>query len=120
MVRDRLQKAYQTALHMSDNFPPDTAESSGRKPLRVGAGSNPNDVAGAIANTVRQEGAVDVHAIGAHAVNQALKAVIIAMDYLDQRGGLKVSIVPSFVKLDVGDGQKTAIRLAIDVLPTES
>ncbi|MCU0475248.1 MAG: stage V sporulation protein S [Anaerolineae bacterium] len=105
---------------MSDNYPPDPTDTTGRKPLRVGAGSNPNDVAGAIANTVRQDGAVDVHAIGAHAVNQALKAVIIAMDYLDQRGGLRVSVVPSFVKLDVGDGQKTAIRLAIDVVPSES
>ncbi len=88
-----------------------------RKPLRVGAESNPKDVAGAIANTIRLDGAVDVHAIGAHAVNQAVKAVIIAMEYLDQRGGLKVDVVPSFVKLDVGDGQKTAICFAIDARP---
>lgn len=90
------------------------SESPARKPLRVGADSNPKDVAGAIANTIRSDGAVDVHAIGAQAVNQAVKAVIIAMDFLQQRGEVKVAVTPSFIKLDVGTGQKTAICFAID------
>lgn len=85
-----------------------------RKPLRVGSESNPKDVAGAIANTIRLDGAVDVHAIGAQAVNQAVKSIIIAIDFLHQRGGIEVVVVPSFIKLDVGDTQKTAICFAVD------
>lgn len=98
---------------MSEHTNP-LASAPPRKPLRVGADSNPKDVAGAIANTVRADGAVDVHAIGAQAVNQAVKAVIIAIDFLQQRGDVKIAIRPSFIKLDVGTGQKTAICFAID------
>lgn len=95
-------------LPLASNAPP-------RKALRVGADSNPKDVAGAIANTVRSDGAVDVHAIGAQAVNQAVKAVIIAIDFLQQRGEVKISMIPGFIKLDVGmNQQKTAICFAID------
>jgi stage V sporulation protein S len=99
---------------MSESNTPLSSNDPPRKPLRVGADSNPKDVAGAIANTVRSDGAVDVHAIGAQAVNQAVKAVIIAIDFLQQRGEVKISVTPSFIKLDVGAGQKTAICFAID------
>lgn len=85
--------------------------------MRVGAESNPKDVAGAIANTIRNNSAVDVHAIGPLAVNQAVKAVIIAIDFLHQRDGLSISVRPSFIKLDVGVGQKTAICFAVDLQP---
>ena len=43
--------------------------------LRVSASSRPNAVAGAVAALLRQEGSVEVQAIGPHAVNQAVKAL---------------------------------------------
>ncbi|GEM_PF-1576453 len=99
---------------MSDTNTPHSSTHPPRKPLRVGAESNAKDVAGAIANTIRADGAVDVHAIGPLAVNQAVKAVIIAIGFLQQRGDLMISVKPSFIKLDVGTDQKTAICFAID------
>ena len=46
--------------------------------LKVGAKSNPNSVAGALANVFREKGIVEIQAIGAGALNQAIKAVAIA------------------------------------------
>ncbi len=46
--------------------------------LKVGTKSNPNSVAGALANVIRQSGSVEIQAIGAGALNQAIKAVAIA------------------------------------------
>jgi len=54
------------------------------------------------------------HAIGAQAVNQAVKAVIIAIDFFYQRGEVSISVTPSFIKLEVETRQKTAICFAID------
>ena len=46
--------------------------------LNVGSKSNPNSVAGALANVFREKGAVEIQAIGAGALNQAIKAIAIA------------------------------------------
>ena len=46
--------------------------------LKVGAKSNPNSVAGALANVMREKGSVEVQAIGAGALNQAIKGIAIA------------------------------------------
>lgn len=45
--------------------------------LRVSAKSILNSVAGAIAGVIREQGAVEVQAVGAGAANQAIKAVAI-------------------------------------------
>jgi hypothetical protein len=50
--------------------------------LKVAADSRSTAVAGAIAGATREQGKVDVRAIGASAVNQAVKAVAIARGYL--------------------------------------
>jgi stage V sporulation protein S len=50
--------------------------------IKVAAVSRPPAVAGAIAGVIRERGRVDVRAIGASAVNQAVKAVAIARGYL--------------------------------------
>ena len=46
--------------------------------LKVGTKSNPNSVAGALANAFREKGIVEIQAIGAGALNQAIKAIAIA------------------------------------------
>lgn len=46
--------------------------------LKVSSKSNPNSVAGALANVFREKGTVEIQAIGAGALNQAIKAVAIA------------------------------------------
>lgn len=46
--------------------------------IKVSSKSNPNSVAGALANVFREKGAVEIQAVGAGALNQAIKAVAIA------------------------------------------
>ena len=41
--------------------------------LKVGSKSNPNSVAGALANVFREKGTVEIQAIGAGALNKLLK-----------------------------------------------
>ena len=53
----------------------------GRPPcevLKVASASKPVSVAGAIAGVIRSQQRVEVHAIGAGAVNQAIKAIAIS------------------------------------------
>lgn len=80
--------------------------------LRVSAGSRPNAVAGAVAALLRSEGAVEVQAIGPHAVNQAVKALAIARAYLEQ-DGLDLTAAPGFVKLELHDEERTAVRFDV-------
>lgn len=82
--------------------------------LRVSATSDPGKVAGAIAGVIRDAGRVELSAIGAGAVNQAVKAIGIARGYVAP-SGLNLVCIPSFVDLEVNGEERTAIRF--DVRP---
>jgi stage V sporulation protein S len=81
--------------------------------IKVAAKSRTTAVAGAIAGTVRQTRCADVQAIGAGAVNQAVKAVAIARGYLAE-DGIDVICVPSFIGVTIGDQERTAMRLMVE------
>ena len=81
--------------------------------IKVAANSRSTAVAGAIAGVVREVGRVDVQAIGAGAVNQAVKAVTIARSYLEM-DGIDIICVPSFVEVMIGDQERTAVRLSVE------
>lgn len=80
--------------------------------LKVSAKSSPNLVAGAIAGIVRQSGRAELQAIGAGAVNQAVKSIAAASVYLEDD---KISIVckPSFIEVEVGGETRTAIMFTV-------
>jgi stage V sporulation protein S len=78
--------------------------------LKVSARSTPSAVAGAIAGALRDSGGVEVQAVGAGAVNQAVKAAAIAADYL-KPAGLDMVCVPSFTTVQIDGEEKTAIKL---------
>ena len=80
--------------------------------LRVGGGSKPNGVAGAISAVIRTDHQVQVQAIGAQAVNQAVKAVAIARNYLED-DGLDIICQPSFLKLMLKEEERTAILFKV-------
>jgi stage V sporulation protein S len=84
--------------------------------LRVSAGSRPNAVAGAIAALLRQQGVVEVQAIGPHAVNQAVKALAVARSYLED-DELDLTTAPSFVKLELQSEERTAVRFDVRAVP---
>ena len=81
--------------------------------LKVAAKSRSTAVAGAIAGVVRENGRAEVQAIGAGAVNQAVKAVAIARGYLSE-DGIDVICIPSFVEVMIGDQERTAIKITIE------
>ncbi|MGH2356097.1 MAG: stage V sporulation protein S [Chloroflexota bacterium] len=81
--------------------------------LRVSASSRPAAVAGAIAGMVREHGRAEVQAIGAGAINQAVKAIAIARDYLAP-AGVDLICVPSFIDVMVDTEQRTAIKLLVE------
>ena len=47
-------------------------------PLKVSSRSNPNSVAGALVAVIREQGYAEMQAVGAGALNQAVKAIAIA------------------------------------------
>ena len=82
--------------------------------IKVSAKSRSTAVAGAIAGVIREHKHADVQAIGAGAVNQAIKAIAIARGYL-QQDGLDIICVPTFVEVDVSGEERTAVKLAVEV-----
>jgi stage V sporulation protein S len=80
--------------------------------IRVAANSPTASVAGAIAGVLRERGEAAVQAIGANAVNRALKATIIARSFLDLEAK-DVFMVPSFVDIDIDGYERTALRLTV-------
>ena len=82
--------------------------------LKVSAGSKPVAVAGAIAGVIRAQQKVEVQAIGAGAINQAIKAIAISRGYVAP-GGLPLVCIPSFVDLSLDGQQRTGIILLFEV-----
>ncbi len=81
--------------------------------LKVSSKSNPNSVAGALANVIREKGTVEIQAIGAGALNQAIKAVAIARGFVAPSGKNLVCI-PAFADIIIEGEERTAIKLIIE------
>jgi stage V sporulation protein S len=80
--------------------------------IKVSAQSRSTAVAGAIAGVMREQGYAEMQAIGASAVNQAVKAIAIARGYLEQ-DSMDLAIVPSFTEVEIDGSERTAVRMAI-------
>jgi stage V sporulation protein S len=83
--------------------------------IKVSARSRTASVAGAIAGVIRESGKAEVQAIGAGAVNQAVKAIAIATGYLAEED-VHVVCVPSFVEVSIEDQERTAIKILVKPL----
>ena len=81
--------------------------------LKVSSKSNPNSVAGALANVFRSDGNVEIQAVGAGALNQAIKAVAIARGFLAP-SGKNIVCVPAFTDISIDGEERTAIKLIIE------
>lgn len=77
--------------------------------LKVSGSSVPRSVAGAIASVLRREEAVAVQAVGAMAVNQAVKSMAIAREYLVE-DAWDIAFTPSFEHIDIDGAERTAIK----------
>ena len=85
--------------------------------IKVSANSRTSAVAGAIAGVVREHHRAQVQAIGAGAVNQAVKALVIATGYL-KNDGIKIVCMPEFAEVMIEDKVRTAIKLVVEPQPS--
>lgn len=81
--------------------------------IKVKAVSRTAAVAGAIAGVIREHKHAEVQAIGAGAVNQSIKALILAKNFLDQ-DGITVVFVPEFVNVEIDGKVRTAIKFVVE------
>ncbi|AET68966.1 hypothetical protein Desor_3477 [Desulfosporosinus orientis DSM 765] len=80
--------------------------------LKVSAKSSPNAVAGALAGVLREKGGAELQAIGAGALNQAVKAVAIARGFVAP-SGVDLVCIPAFTDVLIEGEERTAIKLIV-------
>lgn len=80
--------------------------------LKVSASSNPNSVAGAIASILKKYDFVEIQAVGAAAVNQAVKAIAVARGFV-ATSGKNLVCIPAFADVSIDSEKRTAIRFIV-------
>ncbi|OPX90832.1 MAG: Stage V sporulation protein S [Pelotomaculum sp. PtaB.Bin104] len=82
--------------------------------LKVSSKTEPKKLAGAILGAMRENGgSVELQAIGAGAVNQAVKAVAVAHRIMDEDDGRKIKVIPGFADVELRDRQVTAVKFTV-------
>ena len=81
--------------------------------LRISTKSNPNSVAGAIAGLIKEKGKAEMQAIGAGALNQAVKAIAIARGFVAP-SGVDLICIPAFTEINIEEDERTGIKLLIE------
>ena len=74
--------------------------------VKVSAKSVPKSVAGAIAAVIRENGEVEVQAVGAGASNQAVKAIAIS--------GVDLVCIPAFTTVSIDGEERTAMKFIVE------
>lgn len=83
--------------------------------LKVSSKSNPNSVAGALTNILKRDNIVELQSIGAGAINQLVKSIIICRGFIIP-SGKDISIVPSFNEVVVNNLTRTAIKFTLRLI----
>lgn len=81
--------------------------------LKVSSKSSPNSVAGAITGLIKENGKAEMQAIGAGAINQAVKAVAIARGFVAPTG-MELTCMPAFAEIMIDNVEKTGIRFIVE------
>lgn len=81
--------------------------------LKVSASSKPKAVAGALAAVLREHGSAEVQAVGAGAVNQAIKAIAISRGFVAPNG-IDLVCIPAFAEIQIDGEERTAIRFIVE------
>ena len=80
--------------------------------LKISSKSEPNLVAGAIAGLIKEYDKAELHAIGAGALNQAIKSIAIARGYVAP-SGMDLICIPAFMEVEVEGEARTGIKLIV-------
>ena len=81
--------------------------------LKVSAQSQPKAVAGALAAVLRDKAVAEVQAVGAGAVNQAIKAIVITRGFVAPNG-IDLVVIPAFSEISIDGEERTAIKFIIE------
>lgn len=81
--------------------------------LKVSSKSDANKVAGALANVLKEKNSVEIQAIGAGALNQAIKGIAIARGFVAPTGKNLICI-PAFSDIMIDGEERTAIKLIVE------
>jgi stage V sporulation protein S len=81
--------------------------------LKVSAQSQPKSVAGALAAVLRETGIAEVQAVGAGAVNQAVKALAITRGFVAPNG-IDLVVIPAFSQITIDGEERTAIKFIVE------
>ena len=81
--------------------------------LKISSKSNPNAIAGAIAGVIKEKKRVELKAIGAGALNQAVKGIAIARGFVAPLG-IDLICIPAFDGITIGGEEKTGIKLIVE------
>jgi len=115
---DHIQENTPSLSHLNGHHLADDAHEDKPDIIKVSARSRSTAVAGAIAGVIRQHHYAEVQAIGAGAVNQAVKALAIARGYLEQ-DGLDITCTPNFREVDIDGQERTAVRFYVESHPLD-
>ena len=80
--------------------------------LKISSKSNPNSVAGAIVAKFKEKEKVELQAVGAGALNQAIKAIAIARGFIAS-SGINLVCIPSFSEIKIEGEERTGIRILV-------
>ena len=80
--------------------------------LKVSTKSNPNSVAGALAAIIKEKNIVEIQAVGAGAINQAVKAIANARGFVAP-SGKDIVCIPAFTDIEIDGEERTAIKLIV-------
>ena len=81
--------------------------------LKVSSKSNSSSVAGALANVFKDNNIVEIQAVGAGAINQAIKAIAIARGFVAP-SGKNLVCTPAFSDISIDGEERTAIKLIVE------
>lgn len=80
--------------------------------LKVSSQSEPKSVAGALAAAIKERSSAEVQAVGAGAVNQAIKAIAITRGFVAPNG-IDLVVVPAFSEVNIEGEERTAIKFIV-------
>lgn len=81
--------------------------------LKVSANSKPKSVAGVLAAVLRDNRYAIMQAVGAGAVNQAIKAIAITRGFVAPNG-IDIAVVPAFSVININGVDRTAIKFFVE------
>lgn len=81
--------------------------------LKVSSKTNPNSLAGAIAEFLKEGKSINIKTIGAGALNQAMKAIAIARGFVIIQG-IDINCIPSFYTTEIDEVQISAIMILVE------